>query len=819
MLNLVGAMRRFSAANAWTVLSLMVIGCLALGWAAPAQAQDAPGQAAETLRSLLVQAQLAMSDDPAAAGEMVQTAAVLYQDALAPTLSAAAPQAAQRAAAGLAEAAEAAAASDPIHLAAARAQVWTALLDGAMSVVQEAIATGRGDQAQSWLLVREFRQATRFSRPSADAAVVVAGFAGGQIEAGAAMQAVQADLLDTYQTRLNQALDAAAVAQGQGFGARSAEAATLAEGYFALLIPALVEQRGPEQAEAATRSFAELRAAAVAGQPLDAPLAQVRAALQGFRAAPLSPTEQTRRAGQMLRFLSLVPVEYGRGVRNGQVAIDLEIREAITFADGAAAAFADLEPQLASAQPAQAADAAARFAALQRDLAAAGAGGAVADPAAVRRQANELTAILREVMPDSWQRPDSNADFDVIGAALDQMERAVAAGEYTLAESARLEAYAILESGPEAKLVAFAPQHVTPIEELFWYGQGEQPGLAFLIKHGASRSEIAATRQALDARLAAASEAIGGDSAPAVVATNAAIIVFREGLEAVVILAALMASMVGAKRIYRRPMAAGVLLALLATAVTFWLAQQVLTSFSRYGEKLEAVVSLVAIGVLLLITNWFFHQVYWKDHLANFHAQKKALLGSVGAGQLLGFVLLGFSSVYREGFETVLFLQALVLESSLWTVVEGVAIGILAVLAVGVITFKFQSRLPYKKMLVWTGVLIGAVLLMMVGNTVHAMQVVGWLPTHPIRWLTLPYWTGMWFGLYPTWEGITAQLAALVFVLGSYFLAERQRGGRRKKDARPSREKAPAAQAPPTPHALPAESPATAELAVQRALD
>jgi high-affinity iron transporter len=60
----------------------------------------------------------------------------------------------------------------------------------------------------------------------------------------------------------------------------------------------------------------------------------------------------------------------------------------------------------------------------------------------------------------------------------------------------------------------------------------------------------------------------------------------------------------------------------------------------------------------------------------------------------------------------------------------------------------------------------------MVGNTVHVMQVVGWMSIHPIRWLALPYWTGFWFGLYATWEGIGLQLAAAVFVIGSYVLAE-----------------------------------------------
>jgi hypothetical protein len=88
--------------------------------------------------------------------------------------------------------------------------------------------------------------------------------------------------------------------------------------------------------------------------------------------------------------------------------------------------------------------------------------------------------------------------------------------------------------------------------------------------------------------------------------------------------------------------------------------------------------------------------------------------------------------------------------------------------------------LPYKKMLIVTGVMIGAVLLIMVGNTVHVLQVVGWLPLHPIRSIQLPYWTGMWFGLYATWEGLALQVVAAVFVIGSYVLAERVQGRQRR---------------------------------------
>jgi high-affinity iron transporter len=269
-------------------------------------------------------------------------------------------------------------------------------------------------------------------------------------------------------------------------------------------------------------------------------------------------------------------------------------------------------------------------------------------------------------------------------------------------------------------------------------------------------------------------------SAPGAIIANAAIIVFREGLESVVILAALMASMVGAYAHYRRPMALGAILSLVATAITWYLAQQILSSLTRYGEKLEAVVSLIAIGILLLITNWFFHKTYWKDWMASFHAQKRQLL-SRETGQFLGLILLGFTSMYREGFETVLFLQALTLEAGTAVVLEGVALGVVAVLFVGLITFRLQARLPYKQMLVWTGVLIGMVLVTMVGKTVHVMQAVSWLPITPIRGLTVPYAAGLWLGLFATWQGILAQVGAAVFVMGSYYLAETIQSQQRKQ--------------------------------------
>jgi high-affinity iron transporter len=135
-------------------------------------------------------------------------------------------------------------------------------------------------------------------------------------------------------------------------------------------------------------------------------------------------------------------------------------------------------------------------------------------------------------------------------------------------------------------------------------------------------------------------------------------------------------------------------------------------------------------------------------------------------------VILGFSSIYREGFEVVLFLQALVLEAGIGIVLAGTAVGLIIVVVVGLITFRLQVHLPYRNMLIITGILIGVVLLQMVGKTVYVLQVVGWMPIHPLSGISLPYWWGTWFGVYPTWEGIILQSLAAGFVISSYYLAE-----------------------------------------------
>src|SRR5436190_14893026 len=252
------------------------------------------------------------------------------------------------------------------------------------------------------------------------------------------------------------------------------------------------------------------------------------------------------------------------------------------------------------------------------------------------------------------------------------------------------------------------------------------------------------------------------------------ILVFREGLECILVLAAITASMTGAKRGHRRPVALGAGLACIATLITWLIAVRIVGSLSdnMSALDLQAATGLLAVVVLLVIMNWFFHKIYWGGWIRAHNRRRKALLENAGAVEISGrhlwwgLILLGFTSLYREGFEVVLFLQSYHLRLGGGVVLKGALLGIVLSSLVAVLTFVLQRRLPYRKMLITTGVLLGMVLLVMVGEQAQEMQLAHWISRTEIPWLVdvLPAWLGMWFAVFPTYETLIAQGLAGILV-------------------------------------------------------
>jgi high-affinity iron transporter len=263
------------------------------------------------------------------------------------------------------------------------------------------------------------------------------------------------------------------------------------------------------------------------------------------------------------------------------------------------------------------------------------------------------------------------------------------------------------------------------------------------------------------------------------------ILVFREGLECILVLAAITASMTGDKRAYRRPVAAGAGIAFAATLLTWVVAVRIVSSLGENMRALDlqAATGLLAVIVLLVIMNWFFHKIYWGGWIRAHNRRRKSLLAeatdTTRSRLWWGLILLGFTSLYREGFEVVLFLQSYNLRLGGGVVLQGALLGIVLSGMVAMLTFVLQQRLPYRKMLITTGILLGVVLLVMVGEQAQEMQLAHWIPTTQIAWLAdrIPAWMSMWFAVFPTRETIIAQVIAAVVVIGSYYAARRLGAG------------------------------------------
>ena len=262
------------------------------------------------------------------------------------------------------------------------------------------------------------------------------------------------------------------------------------------------------------------------------------------------------------------------------------------------------------------------------------------------------------------------------------------------------------------------------------------------------------------------------------------VLVFREGLECILVLSAITASMVGDRRVHRRPVALGAGVGFLATLVTWFIAVSIVGNLAQNvpALDLQAATGLLAVIVLLVVMNWFFHKVYWGGWIGLHNRKKKELLNKADDSRiserrlLFGLGLLGFASLYREGFEVVVFLQGYYLQTGGAIVLGGALLGILLSGVVAVLAFVAHSRLPYRKLLISTGVMLGFVLLIMVGEQAQEMQLANWIPTTKIPALEslTPDWMGVWFSIFPTVETLVAQLLAAILVVGSYFAARRQ---------------------------------------------
>jgi high-affinity iron transporter len=247
-------------------------------------------------------------------------------------------------------------------------------------------------------------------------------------------------------------------------------------------------------------------------------------------------------------------------------------------------------------------------------------------------------------------------------------------------------------------------------------------------------------------------------------------ILFREGIEAVLLIAILLGSLAaGSASNYKRPLAIGVAAAGVATLITWFLATAVIDIAPVNRELLEAITALFAVVVLIAVSFWLIQRLEHKRRMEFMRARTAAAIAS---GTTAAFIGLGFTAVYREGFETVLFYQALSLFAEglglyVWL---GVAAAVAALGAVAYAIIGLGKKLPLKPMLITGASILLLLSIAFTGNAIRSLQSADVIAATPVHagWARLPVFAAELTGIHPTTQGLIAQGVLLaIFAVGA----------------------------------------------------
>jgi high-affinity iron transporter len=263
-----------------------------------------------------------------------------------------------------------------------------------------------------------------------------------------------------------------------------------------------------------------------------------------------------------------------------------------------------------------------------------------------------------------------------------------------------------------------------------------------------------------------------GFDAAAVVAGQSFLIIFREGLEAVLLLTALLGYLEATKATqYRKPITWGVIIGLAATAVTYLVLRSVLAVLPVGREVLEAAVATAAVAVLLYISFWLIARL---EHRRWMEFLRSRLFNAVSIGSTTALVLVGFTAMYREGLETALLYQALVEfgEGLGWWIIVGLAAGLVTLAVVSYLIFRLGRRLPIKTFLVCAVLLLMATSVAFLGNAVRSLQTADLVDLTSIDGLPhAPIFLSQALGYWPSVQTLTSQAVLVaVYVLGATWL-------------------------------------------------
>lgn len=339
------------------------------------------------------------------------------------------------------------------------------------------------------------------------------------------------------------------------------------------------------------------------------------------------------------------------------------------------------------------------------------------------------------------------AAFALVRARIDSSVALAEAGQAVEAQSRALDAYMAFEA-LEKELRVREPALVASLER----------GFAGL-RTATGGEAAAAARAPLLSALEQAERALGGNLTPLALFFQSFVILVREGLEAILVVGALIAFLVklGAGE-RRRDIYLGVGAALGASVLTAIAIETVFRLSPAHQEALEAVTMVVATVMLFWVSYWLLSKIEvarWSRFV------RTRLSEALGRRSTLALASVAFLAVYREGFETVLFYKALVVSGGSGPVGGPIALGFVAGAAVLAVIFvavnRFGVRLPLRPFFAVTSAFLYLMAFNFAGTAIAELQEGGFLPLTPVNWLPrVPA-----LGMYPTVESALAQALLL----------------------------------------------------------
>jgi len=247
-------------------------------------------------------------------------------------------------------------------------------------------------------------------------------------------------------------------------------------------------------------------------------------------------------------------------------------------------------------------------------------------------------------------------------------------------------------------------------------------------------------------------------------------ILFREGLEALLLCTALAAATAkagserGSRAVWR-----GAGLAIVASLLTAWLVDRVFHLAPAGREAIEGLTMLLAAAVLFYVSYWLLSKLEVQRWIAYLRRKvgRAENLWAIGA--------VAFLAVFREGVETVLFYEALAGIGRPVPIWGGFVAGTLVLAVVGLAVFRFGLKLPIRPLFAVTGGLLYLMAMIFVGQGVHELQEAGWLSETGVT--GAPRVPAL--GIYPTVETLLAQavLLALAIAAALILYARARRSG------------------------------------------